>query len=274
MPLQWEDVRYLEAVERLGKVAAAARELGVSVATLYRRVAALEAETGELLLARGGGTVTPVGAAYAQVGRRMRKGLAEVEGERRARTTTVEGEVSLTTVESLLPFIERPIARLLSKFPALQVTLHLGNSGPSVREREVDVALAIMRRPPAGCWGRKLARLPYGVFGTRQALERKGWVVRSPGEGPSEEATWEQEHARPVVARAPFHGVVALVARGVGLGLLPRAMAERHPGLVELTALSASLAPLDRTIWLLTHPDQRKTPRVVALMNELATTFE
>jgi hypothetical protein len=45
----------------------------------------------------------------------------------------------------------------------------LGDRGPSVRDREVDVAVGIMRRPPPGCWGRRVAPLRYAVFGTRAA---------------------------------------------------------------------------------------------------------
>ncbi len=55
MNIVWEDVRYLEAVGRTGSVGEAARELGVSASTVYRRVGALESAVGHPCLARGPG---------------------------------------------------------------------------------------------------------------------------------------------------------------------------------------------------------------------------
>jgi DNA-binding transcriptional LysR family regulator len=273
----WDDLRYLEALDRLGKVRSAARDQRISVSTFYRRVGELEAQFGQLCLVRRaeGASLTELGRALAQVGRRVRGGLTEVLGELKAGATLVGGEVSLTTVEALLPLIERPLAELTATHPALEVALHLGDAGPSVRRREVDVALAVMQRPPAGCWGRRVARLPYGVFATpaEAARAQRRWVARARSEASSPESAWEREHAGPIAVRAPFHALVSLCASGAGLGLMPRALGLRR-GLVELPEFGAKVARLQRTVWCLAHPDQKKTPRVLALMSALARAFE
>lgn len=269
----WDDLRQLEALERTGKVGVAARELGISVSTFYRRLGELEALTGQPCIQRRptGATLTEFGSALAHVGRRTRGGLQEVLAQLRAKQTTVEGEVSLTTVVALLPLLQAPLARLAKEHPGLQVTLHLGDDGPSVRQHEVDVAVGVMKRPPQGCWGRKLLPLPSAVFATREAAARspRRWVVRSQVEVASPESAWERAHAGEVAVRAPFHAMVELCVAGLGLCLMPRLIAGLHPGLVEVKAFSHLVAPLERTLWLLTHPDQRKTPRVVALMTAL-----
>ncbi len=125
----------------------------------------------------------------------------------------------------------------------------------------------------SGCWGRRIRRIPFGIYGTREALAREPaprWVLRALAERSSPESAWEREHAGDCAARASFGTLVTLVTRGVGLGLVPTMIAELHPTLVESVSHRASVASLERTAWLLTHPDQRKTPRVVALMNALA----
>jgi DNA-binding transcriptional LysR family regulator len=274
--IEWDDLRCLEAIERTNKVGAAARELGMSASTLYRRIAALEAQVGEPCLVRGGdGALTEVGLLLARVGRKTRTSLAEVQAFINDRETRVVGEVSLTTVPSLLPFIQAPLRALAQEHPGLNVSLHLGDNGPSVRDREVDVALAITPRPPAGCWGRRLTRLPYGVFGTRDAVdvEPHRFVVRALDERSSPESAWERVHAKNVVVRAAFYALVDVCAQGVGLGLMPRALAARHPQLVEVPAYAPTLAGLERSVWLLTHPDRRQTPRIAALMEALGDCF-
>ena len=74
--------------------------------------------------------------------------------------------------------------------------------------------------------------------------------------------------------RAPFHALVDLCAAGAGLGLMPRRVAQLHETLVEIPEFASVTTKLERTAWLLAHPDQRKTPRVTALMDALALTFE
>lgn len=272
--MSWDDVRHLEAVDRLGSVAAAARELGISASTVYRRVAALEESVGEPCLVRGPGkaVLTERGRELARVGRAMRTSLAQVAGAARARETEVRGEVSLTTVEGFLPYLVRPIAALTAQHPELRVSLHLGESGPSVRRREVDVAIGVMPRPPAGCWGRRVLRIRYGVFGTRAALDRRPaprWVVSGPALQHTPEAEWERTHAHDVAASGSRAAMVAMMVEGVGVGLIPRPTAAAHAALVELKSHRASAQHLERTAWVLTHPDARKTPRIVVLMKAL-----
>lgn len=276
MELAWDDVRILEVVERKGGVNAAARELAVSASTVYRRLAALEAVVGQSCIVRGPGpaVLTEAGLALARVGRHTRRSLGEFSAELRAKETSLAGRVSFTTVEALLPLVAGPLARLSAQH-GLEVELHLGDDGPSVRDREVDVALGIMRNPPAGCWGRKVARLPYGVFGTREAIARSPprWLLRADFLRASPEAHWEREHAGPAAARAPFTGLFALAVQGGGLALVPRLLAAQHPELVEVEEYRTKVGALGRTLWLLTHPDQRRAPRVAALMREIQAAF-
>jgi len=277
MTILWDDLRYLEAVARAGSVGGAARELGVSASTVYRRIAILEGAIGVPCLERGQGAsgLTETGAMLAQVGLRTRKAIADVTGQVQAQATEIIGEVSLTTVEALLPFLVDPITELTTRYP-LRINLVLADTGPSVRDREVDVAIGVMKRPPAGCWGVRLGKLPYGVFGTAEAAAREPephWVVRALSERSSPESAWEREHVPRFAARAQFSALVSLVAGGVGVGLIPRPLAALYPQLVEVVAYRERVAPLERTAWLLTHPDLRKTPRVRALMDALTQRF-
>lgn len=277
MDVLWDDVRHLEMVERKGSVSAAARELGLSSSTIYRRIAALETAVGRSCVVRGPGPVvlTETGIALARVGRHTRRELNELAAELRANETSLQGRVSFTTVEALLPLVAGPLAKVATEH-GLEVELFLGDDGPSVRDREVDVALGIMKNPPPGCWGRKVARLPYAVYGTSEASARspRRWLLRAHALRATPEAQWEQKHAGLPAARLPFTGLLALAAQGAGLALLPRLLAARHPKLSEVEDYRAQVGSLSRTLWLLTHPDQRRAPRVVALMRAIQSAFD
>ncbi|MEO7096454.1 MAG: LysR family transcriptional regulator [Polyangiales bacterium] len=277
--MNWDDLRYLEAIARTGSVGHAARELRVSASTVYRRIAVLEGALGHPCIVRGlePSVLTEAGRALARVGDKTRLSLAEAAGGVRARETEISGQVSLTTVEAMAPFLVEPIAALTQKHPSLRVLLHLADTGPSLRRREVDVAIGIMPRPPSGCFGRRILRIPYGVFGTKEALQSKPgprWITRGERLRHSPEALWETKHATEVAAASSLLiGVVELVAGGVGIGLLPRMIAARHPALVELSKYRESVAPLERVAWVRVHPEQRKTPRVMVLVEALTQGF-
>ncbi|MFN7700147.1 MAG: LysR family transcriptional regulator [Deltaproteobacteria bacterium] len=274
----WDDLRCLDALARHGDVSAASRELGVSVSTLYRRIAALESCTGTRCLARGAGPteLTDAGAALAEAARRMREALTRTVSEVRRRDDTLEGTVSLTTVEGMAPLLGPPLRALAAAHPGLRVELVLAERGPSVRRREVDVAISVVSRPPPECWGKRLFRFGYGVFGTEAALAARpaSWVVLGAASAHHPEAKWELAHAgRIAVATDHRSGFLALVRAGVGIALLPRPLASLHPELVEDATPREGLATLSRTAWVLAHQAQRRSARVLALTRTLGAHF-
>jgi DNA-binding transcriptional LysR family regulator len=62
-----------------------------------------------------------------------------------------------------------------------------------------------------------------------------------------------------------------MIEMGRGIGMLPCFFGDTQSGLVRLP----ELAPIDDLhIWILTHEDLRKNPRVRALMDHLYEAFE
>jgi len=268
--VRWDDLRCLEALARTGNAAAAGRELEVATSTIYRRIDALEEALGAPVLLRGAPTLTLTseGERLVSTARRTRQELDAVR--QTSAPDVVEGRVRLTTVEGFLPLLVAPLAKLAAAHPDLEVELHLGDSGPSVRRREADVALAVMANPPEGLVGRRLLRIGYGVFGTPEALARRPrrWVVLGPPLTHTPEAAWEREHATNVaVATGSRNAFLALLGRGVGVGLLPRPMS--HEGLVEDHDLRDACAHLHRDAWTLVHPESKDVARVRAVLDVL-----
>ena len=61
-------------------------------------------------------------------------------------------------------------------------------------------------------------------------------------------------------------GLVAAVAAGIGIAPLPCMSAEREPSLIRLSEPNADISG---TLWLLTHPELRQSPRVRVVMDFL-----
>ena len=65
--LPWDDLRFLLAAERSGSLSRAARELGVSLSTISRRLRTLEEAIGRPLFVRTPSGLEPTSAALALV---------------------------------------------------------------------------------------------------------------------------------------------------------------------------------------------------------------
>lgn len=273
--MHWDDLRYLEALTRHGSATAAAREMGVAVSTVYRRLGALEESLGGPVVVKGaeGVVLTDAGRVLVDAARRT---AVEVGAARQMATgdrERVAGVVGLTTVEGYVPLLERPLRRLADEHPALRIDLHIAHAGPSVRRREVEVAIAVMPNPQPELWGRKIAPIEFGVFGTEGEVARspRRWIVCGPPLEHIPEARFEQAVATHVsVATGSRLAMFALVRGGAGIALLPRAIAALYPELVEVEEHAPETAPLTRDAWLLTHPDNRDDGNVRALMTVLS----
>lgn len=271
--ISWDDLRVIEALDRLGSTRSAARELGMSVSTVYRRMTVLEGTVGAKCVETGAGLrLTAAGRALAGVARRAESSLAEVTQQVRSAEKDISGEVSLTTTEGFVPLITEPLAKLCERHPGLRFSLFIADQGPSVRRREVDVAISLIPRPPPSLHGRRLFTIRYGVFGTASAVrvDPLVWLVRGTSFSHPAQVAWEKEHVPSAAVRTTsLAAMMALVRSGVGVAVLPALLAEKEPGLVEMEAYRPSLAALDRPAWLLTHPDIQAAPRVRVLMDAL-----
>jgi len=71
-------------------------------------------------------------------------------------------------------------------------------------------------------------------------------------------------HTGPIALSLRSYGTFfAAVRAGVGVGVLPTMLGEHEPGLVCVEAD----VPMPFSLWILTHPDLRTSPRVRAVMD-------
>jgi DNA-binding transcriptional LysR family regulator len=60
-----------------------------------------------------------------------------------------------------------------------------------------------------------------------------------------------------------FNSIVSMLRTGLGVGVLPTFVAASEP---DLMAVSADIDELATPLWILTHPDLRRTARIQAFM--------
>jgi DNA-binding transcriptional LysR family regulator len=276
MSLPLDELRYLEALERLGSAAAAGRELGVATSTVYRKIGALEDALGLVCLSRGGG-VTEVGRELADVARRARDSLGEVVRRSQKDASELEGSVSLTTVAGFVPLLAPALAELARRHPELRIDLHVGDDGPSVRDREVDIAISVIPEPPPQLVGRRVMTIRYDAYRVDACDPSARWIVLGPPMHATPQASWESANVpreKIAIATGSRAAFLEMVRAGIGIGVLPRPLASRYPELRSLEEYRAELAHLDRPAWLLTHPELRGVAKIGAVIDVLGAALE
>jgi LysR family transcriptional regulator, positive regulator for ilvC len=222
-------------------------ECHVSPATLTRTVQRLEARAGARLLDRGrrGVALTADGQRFAAYAERAlalwagwRTDSADLAGELRIFAT-------VTACQALLPGVLAPFR---AAHPQVRLDLRTGDAGAALArldEGEVDVAVAgLPERLPQSLVGRTLAVTDLVLVGGSSAGP---FVV--PNRGLVREAAerWFRSRGiRPVLAAEPdsHEGLLALVALGVGAGIVPRLVLETSAVEVEIVEEGLAAFPI------------------------------
>jgi DNA-binding transcriptional LysR family regulator len=274
--MDWEDLRHLAAVGRVGSLSGAARALGVDHATVGRRVAALEARTGlRLLERRGRGTaLTEAGERVAALAFDMEDRVLAVERLARAEGQPPAAEVVVSAPPSLAMFmLAESLAELRCAQPSITVTLRGEASLVSLTRREADLSLRLQAPSEPTSVARKVGEMAYGLYaaadyphepdGDWSLVSYDAEMDRLP---PQE---WLRAFAagRPVSLRSNDMSILRPAARaGLGVVMLPCFMADGEPGLRRWS----SAAPPNRGLWLAVHEDLRRSAAVRAVGDHLA----
>lgn len=278
--LEWNDLRLILAICRTGSLSGAARVLGQTHSTVFRRINGIEEKTGVRFFERfpHGYVMTDAGRIAEGYGDRVEAEFNALGLEVLGADGRLRGRLRLTTpeafAEDLAPAI---IARFVAEHPEIQVDLSPGHGNVDLGKREAEVAVRATRSPPEASFGKKICDFRFALYASEAYLETAGdrplaehdWCLIEGVQGwfvplvwPSAEAALERIHFQSRASRA----VANAVASGMGVTALPCYFGDRYPG---ITRVSETIPELDLTLWVLTHPDLRGTARVRAMMTHL-----
>ncbi len=282
--MDWNDLRYLLAVHRHGSLARAAKDLKVTKATCSRRLAALEQAVGVRLVERnpGGLVLTAAGREALGAAERIDADLGSLEQRLAAAgDARPHGTVSVTAPPWLASRLLIPaLPELKAQFPELDVQLLGTDHLLNLAQREADVAIRNLKPTHKSLATRKLIELGGCVYGSKLYLERRG-QPRSPDNldghdvlvyetlGGMPGFEWLRDPARGGRVAFRANGPEALVGAataGLGLCAVPCLIGDPEPALVRVPTLGFARCDL----FLVTHQETRKTPRVRAVTDFLA----
>lgn len=282
--LDWDDLRFALAVADAGGLSAAGRALRVDPATIGRRLDGLEAGLKcKLFHRRRQGLVpTPAGAKLIQHARRIEEEVRAVGFEMSAEDKGLAGTVVITTTEPIAAgFVAPALPDFAVRHPGIAVEVKIDIRALDLGRREADIALRLARPTQGDLRGRKLGQVGYGLYASRDYLDRRG----KPSAGYEGQLLIDWPLDYTVIAQVPWLRKIAALATvvlrsnsamtrraaaasGAGIALLPCILADLDPALVRVQ----SEAPPKQDLWLVTHRDLARVPRIRVTLEYLAET--
>jgi len=195
----------------------------------------------------------------------------------------VGGVVRVAVPDALLMKVLMPhLSDFSRRYPEIQLELAISNNYSNLTRREADIAVRVTRSPPETAVGRRLCSMMTTVYASTGylagqadgATENYTWLMPDEDLGQLPVTRWlERKHPKAAVRLRcnTLLGLHEATVQGLGVASLPCFLADPD------TRLERVLPPPDELtsdLWLLTHPDLRRTARVKALMDFLAETLE
>jgi DNA-binding transcriptional LysR family regulator len=171
------DLEAFVVIAESGTLTAAARQLGRSLQTVSRSLAALEADVGVELVHRTTrhSTMSEAGRAFYHRVKPAVTDIREAQGEVTGRRTEPKGTLRVGAPVLFGPdFLVPILGEYVARYPAMEVDLQLTDSFANLADDGLDVVIRIADLPDSGLQSRKLGALRRVVFGAPAYFEKYG----------------------------------------------------------------------------------------------------
>lgn len=281
--MDWNDLRHFLAVARGGGLSPAALQLGVSPATVSRRIDAFEQALGLTLFLR-----RQTGYLLTDEGERMLASALPVEqallgferqGQSAGEAGQWSGSIRVATADMLASHLITPgLGEFLAQYPGLRVELLTGVGQVDLSRRDADIALRVMApsKDEEGDYvAHAVGRLPYAPYVAPALAAEADWralphVSWDPARSHLPMAKWSAAAfggRPPVLVSNSLHVQHMAACQGLGVSVLPMLVGECDARLVRI-ALETPIPA--RELWLMYHRDLRGSRRVMAMRDFLA----
>ena len=281
--MNWDDLRYFLAVAEIRTLQGAAQKLGVNHSTVFRRINRFELDVGSRLFERlaDGYHLTQAGEELWTHARRAEDEIELFQLKVLGKDYRPSGKIRLTAPENIAyEFLPRYLVSFARRYPEIELEMDVGASSLDLTRREADVALRATTNPPPHLIGRKVVSIDWAYYCARLYFkqntqlatnnpERLDGVTLIGADGPLARIPafrhLHQQRINQITMRcSTLNAMSSMAVAGYGVALLPDD--QNKSSLVRLFPCEPRF---QTELWLLTHPELRRTERIRLLMNHL-----
>jgi len=275
--VNWDDLRIFLSVARTGSFSGAAKHLKVQQSTVSRRMRNMEVKLGARLVERNktGYELTHAGERVKQAAIRMEIEALGVDSTISGKDTNLVGSLRVTTINDMTPVVLMPaFARFSHTYPRINLQIVATNTDSSLAKREADIAIRLTNTPSYSLIGKRMVTVVSTVYGNRDYLQHvrrqklepkwigveccdfhKSWTKHACG-----------QQAHNFYCSDAFL-TLAAIKEGLGVAFLPCFIGDENPDLERYCEPDPSH---DLGLWILLHPDLKRTARVLAFRDHMS----
>ena len=241
----WDDVRFVLAVAREGTLSAAARSLGVTHATVMRRIASFEADHGRpvFLKTASGYTVLPEAEAILRSTQNVEDAIFSIERAVKGTDQSLSGQVRIASTDSFcVELLPRIVDGISAAYPELSLSLLSANTHHDLARLTADIAIRPTPDLEDGLTGETVGELEFGLYASDKNC--RGWIGMKGPLARSRAAQWVRANIAKGEVRHETDSFLVmreLAALGWGKAYLPKFLGEKDPRLREIEGRTPSL---------------------------------
>jgi DNA-binding transcriptional LysR family regulator len=272
----WDDLKFLLAVARVGSVSRAARSLGVDHATVIRRLEGLERSLDAKLFQRNvrGYSLTATGERLLLSAQAMEGEAVRASTELRNGQERISGTLKISALEGIGNFfLARHLAAFGAAHPDLAIEFITLQQLVALSRREADIAITLQPPSQGQFHIARLTDYTLEVYGSRNYLAHAPKIdvredfAQHPFTGYIDDLIFVRDlnyldeigiRVKPRLQSSSIHIQLEVTREGYGLCVLPRFIAMSCP---DLVAVRPDLVSLRRSYWIVAHADIAHTAR-------------
>ena len=278
--MNWDDLRLFLAVARNGSISGAAKQMGVQHSTISRRMRQLEDKLGARLIERktGGYELTLAGEDVKEAASKIEREVLAVDGSLLGKDKTLVGSLRVTALNNMASTVLMPFFASFSEMhPNVDLHIMVSNMDASLSQREADIAIRLTNSPTETLIGKRIVTVASTVYGSQaylEKMEQQGSVPKWIGvECCGFHKTWTKqacdEHSHNFISDDTLLTHSA-IREGLGISILPCFMGDSDPLLKRYKEPDPAY---NLGLWILLHPDLKRTSRVLAFRDHMISTI-
>lgn len=232
-------------------------------------------------------TPTMAGEVAIEFARRMQELVDDAGRSLSGTDSEIAGTIRLSVPHNVVPFgLAEDLCAFNRLYPDVYLQVNASDEPVSFLSRQVDVVIRAANEPPDGLWGFRLMTITFDFYLSDACLDTWQQAMRSDPENVplpyivmNDTDTWRDRDqllrhfpsARAVAETNGIDSVLAMIRYGLGAGRLSDYVAAEYDDLSIIVRCDESC---DRTLWILTHPDLRRTRRIKLFTEFLHARFQ
>lgn len=269
--MNWDDMRLFLAVARTGSISGGAKQLGVQHSTVSRRLRSLEEKLGARLIERKktGYELTVAGENIKQSAIRIEREMIGVDEALLGKDTNLVGPLRVTAINNMASSVLMPMfARFSDEHPQVDLHIIVSNIDASLAQREADIAIRLTNSPTDTLIGKRMLTVASTIYGSREYLRKIKQQVAEPKWIGVNCCTFHKSWTKQYCTHQAhnFYSddtllTLSAIKEGLGVSYLPCFMGDADPTLERYCDPEVQH---DLGLWILMHPDMKRTARVLA----------